>query len=251
MTKIRNVAHSFVIAAIAAPALLTGCATMTAPENLKRPESLTCIEVPDGIEGHEILGWLKFHWTTRLAKGPYISEREDADGIYYRAPPGGIYIGRDDIADKPPIPLLPRIFDGGIWVPKSPGIEPHIYTYYSTQEATVTPLPENAGCSTAVAWPDPKSEGVSTVAFATGGAIGGAIGGTIAKSTTPGSSMSYGQAAGAGAAGGAIGGIIISSMINMDVGKITHRQTSTDPEFVAMLKELNSHTISIPTEQAR
>lgn len=223
-----------------------GCATGIRPSDLTQPEALTCIEIPKGVEAHETKGLLNYQWTTRLVPGPYIAEREDAEGIYYRAPSGGIYIGRDDIADQPPVPFMPRNLEGGIWVPSVPGKFPHLYTYFSTQEANIIPLPENAGCSNAVVVRDPQSKGVSTVAFATGGALGGATGGLIGRAITPNSSMSYGRAAGAGAAGGAIGGLIVAGLINMDVGKIFHHPLSTDLKFVATLEGLARKATPIP-----
>lgn len=226
--------------------LLGGCATGITPSDLKRPLTLTCIDVPQGVEAREVQGLMKFNWTTKLVSGPYISELEDAEGTYYRAPLGGIYIGRDDLADKPPVPLVPRTFNGGIWIPHVPGKPPRLYTYFSTQEAASAPLPENAGCATAVAMPDPQAQGVSTIAFVTGGAVGGATGGAIARTTNSNSTMSYGQAAGVGAAGGAIGGLVVAGLINMDVGKIFHRPPSTDPQFQAALERMHLAVVRIP-----
>ena len=225
---------------------LQGCVLGIQPDNLKRPDSVTCIEVLESIDAHETYGLLRFDWTTRLVQGPYISEREDADGTYYRAPPGGIYLGRDDLASKPPIPLLPRIFDGGIWIPRSPDKPPRVYTYNSTQEATIVPPPDGASCTNAVTVPDSQGIGVNPVAFAIGGALGGAAGGTIARTSTPNNSISYGQAAGVGAAGGAIGGLIIGALINLDVGRISRRPVSTDPKFVSALEQLRNKIVSVP-----
>lgn len=226
--------------------LLGGCATGVQPSDLKKPVALTCIEVPKGIEAREVRGAMKFNWTTRLVSGPYIAELEDEEGTYYRAPLGGIYIGRDDLADKPPAPLMPRTFNGGVWIPRVPGKTPHLYSYFSTQEAASVPLPENASCATAITVPDPQAQGVSTVAFAAGGAVGGAAGGAVARATTSSGSMSYGQAMGTGAVGGAIGGAVVAGLINMDVGKIFHHPSSTDPQFQAALERMPQTVVKIP-----
>lgn len=243
---IHNPRHAYSFAILAAAACLGACATAIPPDSLKRPDPLTCIEVPKGVEAHESKGLLNIKWTTRLAPGPYISEREDTEGTYYRAPPAGLYIGRDDLADEPPQPLMPRLFDGGIWIPRAPGKPPHLYTYFSTQEATAAPVPENASCANAVSVPDPHSQGVSTVAFVVGGAAGGAAGGAIARAVSQNSTMSYGQAAGAGAVGGAIGGAIVAGLINMDVGKIIHHAPATDPKFHSALEEFGRNVTPIP-----
>lgn len=224
---------------------LGGCATVIKPTDLAQPASPLCIQVPQGVEAHEVKGLLNFKWTTRLASGPYIAEREDAGGTFYRAPPGGVYIGRDDIADQPPIPLLPRQFDGGIWLPHDPKAPSRIYTYFSTEEAVVVPVPSGAACDVAMLVPDPQAKGVSVVAFATGGAIGGAAGAVVGRSVNSQSNMSYGQAAGAGVAGGLIGGVIIASLINMDVGKINLMPLNKDPVFQAALDQLRGSVVQL------
>lgn len=180
---------------------LAGCASNIRPDDLKKPVQLSCLQVPQGLEAHEIKGLADFHWTTRLASGPYLSEGEDAEGTFYRAPSGGIYIGRDDLADKPTSAYAPRIYDGGIWLPNKRGLQPYFYIYPSLNVPKVESLPDNANCANAVAIPAPEGKNVSVIAFATEGAIGGAAGGVIARAAVEASSISYGKAAGLGAAG--------------------------------------------------
>ena len=246
MTSFRTLRHAPALALL--PALLAGCATPIKPETLAVPKQLSCIQLPQALEAHDVRGLLNIHWTTRLSPGPYISEREGPEGTYYRAPPAGIYIGRDEVADKPPTPLLPRTFNGGILVPREAGKQVQLYTYFSTEEAPTAQLPPNASCASAVSIPDPQAKGVSSVAFATGGAIGGAAGGVAARATTTGSSMSYGQAAGAGAAGGLVGGVIIAGFINMDVGKIVPVAPSSDARFLAELNDLGKRSVLLPVQ---
>ncbi|MDI1260269.1 hypothetical protein [Aquabacterium sp.] len=226
--------------------MLGGCATMVKPEDLSRPAKLSCFEVPQIVEAHEVRGLLDIPWVTKLAQGPYVAERENAEGTYYRAPPGGIHIAPAAVkADAPPAPLMPRVFDGGIWIPKTPGTPAHLYTYFSTQEAAVVPLPEAASCQTAQLVKDPDAKGVSAVAFATGGLIGGTAGGLVGRSVSSNSSVSYGQAAGAGAVGGALGGLIVAGLINMDVGKIVHHPLSKDAKFQSALQDMSAKVVLV------
>lgn len=239
---------AFLIAAMTTSLFLTGCMGIR-PESLAKPEKLTCIQVLPGTEAHETRGLLDVKVTTRLTPGPYFSERQDAEGTYYRAPPGGIYIGADAGADKPNTGPVPRIQDGGIWLPRTPGKSPHLYTFSSIGDSTIIPVPDNASCATAMSIPDPQSKGVNAVAFATGGAIGGAAGGLIARSTSPGKAMSYGQAAGTGLVGGALGGLVVAGLINMDIGTINHLSVSTDPTFQAALEKLAPTVTAVPAAQ--
>ncbi len=225
--------------------LLGGCATIVTPDSLKRPDVITCIQNPNQLETYEFKGLLKYKWVTRVQKGPYISEYEDADGTYYRAPSGGIYFFPEEWAKNPSTPFMPRIYDGGIWVPKDVKGSPHIYTYISTQDGIKKTMPEGATCNSASLVSRPESQGVSTVAFALGGALGGAVGGVTANSVSNGSGVSYGQAAGVGAAGGLIGGVVVAALINMDVGKIVHQPVSTDQQFIEALKELAKNMIPL------
>ncbi|WP_141218206.1 hypothetical protein [Bordetella genomosp. 11] len=200
--------------------------------------------MPEGLEGHDTRGIFDIEWTTKVAAGPYISEFEDAGGTYYRAPPGGLYFAMTNNS-----PVDPTTYDGGIWVPRDHATPPVFYTYYSTANAVVAPLPTGASCANAVLVPSPQGTGADTVAFATGGAIGGAAGGAIGRGIAHSASMSYGQAAGAGAAGGAIGGLIVAALINMDVGKIFYRPMPNDPAFIQKLTQLTKEAKPIPSAQ--
>lgn len=224
---------------------IAGCTNSVKPNSLKPPEIVTCIQVPSGIVSHDERGLLNIKWTTRLQAGPYIAELEDAEGIYYRAPAGGIYMVMDDLADKPHVEFNPKNHDGGIWVSRNSAITPRVYIYNSTDEATVIPAPEDANCNKAVFVRDPVSKGVSVVEFGAGGAVGGAIGGVIGHSVTNNSSISYGQAAGVGVASGAIAGVIIATIINMDIGKIFIQPSSTNAAFIKELDNLAKAAVPI------
>lgn len=224
---------------------LGGCATVIKPSDLARPASLTCIQVPAGVVAHEVKGLLDVKWTTQLAPGPYIAEREDAQGTFYRAPPGGVEVFAAEFADKQPAGLIPRFYDGGIWLPRDLAAPAKFYTYFSTADAVVKPALPDATCDVAVLVPDPQAQGVSVVSFATGGAIGGGTGAVVGRSMNNQSSLSYGQAAGAGVVGGAIGGLIVASLINMDVGKINLMPLTKDPAFQAMLDQFKGSVVQL------
>lgn len=66
---------------------------MAKPSELQVPTQVSCIELSAALSGIETKGLFKVESETRLERGPYISAHEDAEGIYYRAPPGGVYIG--------------------------------------------------------------------------------------------------------------------------------------------------------------
>jgi hypothetical protein len=238
-----------VIAAICAVFELAGCATAIKPDDLKRPVQVTCITIPPGTEAHESRGLQNAAWTTRLSPGPYIAEYGDAEGMFYRAPPGGIYVGRDDMADRPSNLLTHMTYDGGIWVPHDGAVAPHLYIYFSTKSAEMIPLPAEASCSNAVLIRGVDAKGVSVVAFTGAGAIGGTAGGLIGRSINHSSPYGYGQAAGVGLAAGAIGGLIISELIDMDVGKIVHQPVSTDPKFVRAIADAAQNPVSVPRDE--
>lgn len=245
MPQSELIARCATLVAALAGFVLGGCATPIDPKEMKAPGQVSCIEVPKGVEAHEIRGLLSVHWTIRVSPGPYISEYEDAQGTYYRAPPGGIYYVRDGTEDKPEALFTHMTHDGGIWMPHDAAKPPHLYQYFSTRSAPVVPLPDGLSCANAVYVRDPDSKGVDTVVLATSFTAGGAAGGMLARAAVPNSSLSYGQAAGAGAAGGLIAGLIISSIINEDVGKIVHGSESTDPAFVAALQRLGKSAVPL------
>jgi len=235
------------------PMILAGC-TSIAPESLKKPARMTCIEIAPAMEAHEKLGLLNIPWIYTLASGPYLSEREDAQGIYYRAPPSGITIirdkdgdGDDSIAKRTP----PAHVDGGIWLPRDTALAPHLYFYVGSRtDQAAAPL-DHANCANAVLLPGAKPGDVNAVAFAVAGAAGGAAGGIAGRSMAGSGKMSYGQAAGTGAVGGAIAGLIIAKLIDMEHGQIQHGRPLTDPAFLTALREATKATVLISTPKPK
>ncbi|WP_445354559.1 hypothetical protein ACJJI5_15595 [Microbulbifer sp. EKSA008] len=202
---------------------LTGCATN--PNSLDVPTQITCIQVPSGVEGFDKRGWEQVEFRTTLQPGPYISEREDSQGIYYRAPQGGVFVGRDDMLHKPSSILTYMTWDGGIWIPKNVNEKPRIYNYFSTSSAEVKEVEKGVLCENATVSGDLDAEGVSAVSFTKAG-------------KTSNSSLSAGQTEYTGSRGSVIGGLVVSSLINMDVGKITFQPELEDEVFIQNLRNL-------------
>lgn len=221
-------------------AILCGCAVPIKPDDLQTPKNVTCVQLiePLSFTGH--YGLFDVPWTTRLAKGPYLSEKVDNKGTYYRAPPGGVSITAKDGGGLP-------TSDGGFYIPFSTNEPVTIYRYFSVEAAPVDTLASDADCSTVGYVKQSSTSNVSLVSFAAAGAMGGAAGGVIARGAAQGSGMSYGQAAGVGAAGGLIAGVIIASLINADVGKILPGQPIQDQHFMAKLRELAAS--EVPAKQ--
>lgn len=225
-------------AVMLAVSLLSGCVTPINPEDLKSPKEITCIDLKEPII-------LNYHdqWTTRFEKGPYWSEKIDANGTYYRAPPGGISVTDENGGG---FPGQPTTSDGGFYVPNKANEPVKLYAYFSTKPAPVQPYPNGTDCSTLGYVRDPSTSKVDLVSFAVGGAIGGATGGLIARGVSGSGNMSYGQAAGAGAAGGLIGGVIIAAMINSDVGKIKPLQPPvTSTQYLGKFNNISSGEVII------
>jgi len=226
-------------------ALLAAGCTSTAlknPVEMAAPARMQCIQIDKSVEAHELKGILNIPWTTRLAAGAYISEYEDDEAIYFRAPTGGVYIGRDDVGDKPAGLLTFMNYDGGIKIPKAANAEIQVYTYFTTESVPVPAYAEERNCSNARYLKSPDAKGVSAVAFTVGGATGGATGGALAARAN---GTSVGRAAGVGAVGGAVGGLIVAAMINRDVGKLVTQAPSTDKSFSGKLSTLASQRSTI------
>lgn len=224
-------------------ALLSACATPINPEELQAPGELTCINLKEPLVITDYYGPFDMQWTTKFEKGPYWSEKVDSNGIYYRAPPGGVsVVGKDGIA----FPGQPTTSDGGFYVPNDTNDPVKLYAYFSTEAAPAQPYPNGTDCSTLGYVSNPSTSKVNIVSFAVGGAVGGATGGLIARGMSSSGNMSYGQAAGTGAAGGLIGGLIIASIINSGVGKIVPLQPPIkDRQFLDGFKKISSSKVVV------
>jgi hypothetical protein len=132
---------------------------------LQAPARLSCIHLPAALSGIETKGLFKVESETRLERGPYISEGEDADGTYFRAPPGGVYLGPPK--DKPAKGAWQLNRDGGIFVPRDPSAPPQLYSYVTddrTSAATLVP-PATADCSNTRYVRDPVTKAVKAAKY--------------------------------------------------------------------------------------
>lgn len=210
---------------------LTGCANVTIkdPENLLPPSWISCIDIPDPIEYSEVRGISKVTWNERLERGVYISEKEDAQGVYFRAPPGGLFEGRPEYKNYGSGVTTHFQSDGGFFMPNDPEAVPRLYHYFSTTDV-VSKVPDaTAACVNSAYIRSSNSTQVSLVNTA----IEGATAGSLGRALTINSSVSYGQAA----VGGALGGMIVATIVNSDVGKIILHQPIQDPATIEILRE--------------
>ncbi len=214
---------------------LMGCGTTAIkPAELRDPNQISCIYFSEPVSYKEKRGLLSIEWQYRLERGPYIAEKEDDEGTYFRAPPGGVHVFRTDMQDKPSSFVTNQLRDGGFWIPRDSKKSPKMYSYFSMKDAEVVIPNDSTNCSSFAYLKDPVTSKVSVVAFGAGGAIGGALGRTLA----PNSQLSYGQAA----VGGAIGMALVAALINADIGKIMPWEIS-DNAFINKIKDLSKHTV--------
>jgi hypothetical protein len=225
-------------AAFLVGALVSGCGTV--PEKLARPAQMSCLYLKEPISQIGEHGLASIAWETRLERGPYVSEREDAQGTYYRAPPGGV---RNETVGNRENPLN-SVRDGGIYIPKSAMDPPKIYYYFSVGSVPAEVPPEGMDCSKIGYITDPSGSKLDVVSVGTDGAIGGALGGVLGRAMA-GGGMSYGQAAGVGAAGGLIGTVLVAEIVNADVGNIHFSWDLQDPAFIQKIKDAAAAKVAI------
>lgn len=223
---------------LAASAMLGGCATpsLVAPDQLATPSKITCIQLPEALTAIDTAGLLKLVTETRLERGPYVSEKEDAEGTYFRAPQGGISMF------QPGNPGAKRSHnDGGFYIPKDPSKMPSIYLYTTMDGVTPEVPGEGAVCANVGYVKDPVTQKLSVGLMAIAGGAGGAAGRAAIKN----SSLSYGGAA----AGGAIGGALVAYLVNQDMGKISPITLVKDPVALGKLRELSMRAVQVAPQQ--
>ncbi|MDB5815977.1 MAG: hypothetical protein JWM03_890 [Rhodocyclales bacterium] len=220
--------------------LLSGCATTHKPEELRVPEPMTCIYLQTPMSFFVNRGLFNVVMETRLERGPYIAEREDTEGTFYRAPPGGFSGWPYSIQSAD----IKSARDGGFWIPHDRQKTPRLYSYFSTAAVPPSVPSENINCSSFAQIKDPLTSKLNLTEITAEGAVGGAIGGVIGRSMNPHSGMSYGQAAGVGAVGGALGMAIVGAIINADVGKIILYPWEEGPE-IDRLRKLASQAVKV------
>lgn len=224
--------------AAAALLMLSGCASgLIKPAELSVPTQLSCIYVAEDLAHTDVKGLLKITWDTRLARGPYISERESAEGTYYRGSPGVFSVSNPEMVNKPAGLFTHMTYDGGIFVPRDPAAAPQVYTYVANEPTAAVPYPATANCDNTNVVRDPVTKLINVTQFAAG------MGAATLVATGAGPSGYNRKAMVGGAVAGAATGFIIASMINYDVGKIVHHPASTNVEFNEKLGKA-AHTVA-------
>jgi hypothetical protein len=235
---------------VAASALAPSAnASAIAPKELAVPARLTCFDLAEPASYREVQGLLRYEWEMRLERGPYVAEREDAGGTYYRAPPGGLSRARSDVPATPPGVGSHMTWDGGLWIPRDPAVPPHQYFYFTTAAVPPVVPPPESNCSNVSVLRDPTTQGVSTITYDIDGAVTGITAGVVARSAGA-TGVSYGKAATTGAVGGALGGTLAAAIVNMDVGKIVPRDPDKNAEFVAKIRAAAARAVPLPMASA-
>lgn len=231
--KIRTSSRTTIPAAALALLLSTaGTPALAAPDlvnpaELKLPAQVSCIHLPAALSGIDTRGLFKVEWETRLERGPYIAEYEDAEGTYFRAPPGGVYQGPPK--GKPAKGAWQIDLDGGIFVPRDPSAPPQLYSYVGdTGKSAATLVPAAAAdCSNTSYLRDPATKAIRVSGYAGDGA----------KQT---------DARQVGLAGGGVAGYYLNEFVEgPNRGKIMKLPQSRNPEFSARLKELVGSAVPI------
>lgn len=221
------------ISAVALALLLSfsGTPAMAGSSELQVPAQVSCIYLPAALSGIETKGLFKVESETRLERGPYISEGEDAEGTYFRAPPGGVYLGPPK--DKPAKGAWQIDRDGGIFVPRDPSAPPQLYSYNGdplTSAGTVVP-PATADCSNTRYVRDPVTKAVKVAGYT-------------------GEGMTQAGAKQVSAAMGVAAYFLYEFIEGRDKGKITKLPQSKNPEFNAKLSELARNAVPVKPADA-
>ena len=225
---------------------INGTPAIANPGELQVPSKISCLHLPAALSGTETKGLFKVETETRLERGPYISEREDAEGTYFRAPPGGVYLGPP--IGKPAKGAWQLNRDGGIFVPRDPSAPPQLYSYASDvgiSAATVVP-PAAADCSNTRYVRDPATKAVSVAVYAGEGMTQtdakkvGLGGGWLVLGNGPGSVL------------GGVAGSVLDDFLRgaADIGKIAKLPQSKNLEFNAKLSQFARTAVPIEPADA-
>jgi hypothetical protein len=216
------------LAALALMAGVTGTPAIASPTELRPPAQFACIHLPAALSGIETKGLFKVESETRLERGPYIAEHDDAEGTYFRAPPGGVYLGPPK--DKPSNGAWKVNRDGGIFVPRDAAAPPQLYSYVGevgTSVATVVP-PAAADCSNTRLVRDPATGAIAVAGYA-----------------GEGMTQADAKVVGIGGGPGVLGYVIGTFVESGNMGKIAKLPLSKNPEFNARLGELARTAVPI------
>ena len=186
---------------------------------LPLPKSVTCLALRQPITYTTKIGLFHLVWDVTLGRGAYVSEREDAQGTYYRAPPGALT--QQHVNKKTHAPIGHAVgFVGGIYLPRNSATPPRLYSYYGSYGAAEEHPRSDADCSTLTYAIDPQTHSVNVWAMGLSTGIGTGIGMALGRSFQPHFQGSYGQAAGVGLIGGLLGGLIVGAIEKSKAGEI-------------------------------
>lgn len=218
-------------------------ATTVRADKLPLPKSMTCLQVKQAISYTITRGLLHIPWDVELGRGAYISEHEDANGVYYRAPSGSMTERR---ADEKETSVAGRraTFEGGIFIPNDASAAPTLYEYYGTMSRSTRAVPDSTDCGTLTYAVDPSTHKINVWAMGAATGIGAATGMAIGHSIHPQMKGSYAQAAGVGLVGGLIGGLIIGAIENSKAGEIVEGP-SVNSEAGEKIKALVADKVSM------
>ncbi|MBE1159560.1 hypothetical protein [Dyella acidiphila] len=242
--------RTLLTACLLAAAMPLAHASSVRAEKLPLPKTMTCLQVNPPIVETITRGLLRIPVEIALGQGAYVSEREDANGVYYRAPEGAITERR---TDEKPTSVAGRAatFDGGIYVPNDPAVAPTLYEYYGSfnvVSAADTAAAGNTSCSDLAYRVDPNTHklNVLAVGLATGlgAATGTATGLAVHHALQSHFHANVGRAAGVGLAGGLIGGLIVAAIENAKVGRI-QAGPDLDTPTVEKIKALVANKVAM------
>jgi len=148
------------------------------------------------------LGLLKILLDAEPGEGPYLTEKQDSQGTYYRAPPVG-YCKRFGLRTKSRQGLRRWVLRPQEWDSTR---EDLLLLFESVRTGAAT---ADFDCSSAGYIKTPGTSKISLVALT---AVGAGEGAALAhrSKVVPSSKLNYAQSAGLGAAGGALGGAVIA-----------------------------------------
>lgn len=222
--------------------LCSGCASH--PRNLQIPEQVTCFQIEKPFVYVNKLRLSTI--TTQFQPGPYWSDRVDEDGIYYRAPIGGLKIKSNTWKNA-------RTRDGGFYVPFNKEKPLRMFQVRAHQNVTPIETPQNLTCDTFAAeeidlsdWNHSMARDVNVAAYATAGAVGAFNAAVIMHAS--GERIKVGNAM-AGMAIGFIGAGFGAALTKDVIGAYVLDEPIRDPEALPQLRKLLASRQTLSAKQ--
>lgn len=148
-------------------ALLSGCETYSARDNLTPLPKESCFRAGDKVSYSEVRGIQGFTWEQGILPGRYKAVGQNELGVFFKGDGRSFFYTvkhHDGTA-------YTHLFEGGVWIPRQSTELPRLYLLFETQAYTTTDLDKyiaDRTVSTTVA-------GGSVGSSAVGGAIAGAL----------------------------------------------------------------------------